>query len=109
MDEPQRGEVFDQAAVQAGLGAEVELLERLAGRQLGEPQAALEAALLDRGDLGGEQVGEELGVGRLVALGRFERAGELVGDRGELEVVQVAAQLLVDRVGHQDATSASCA
>src|SRR4051794_5474337 len=31
-DEPQRGEVFDQAAVQARLGAEVELLERLARR-----------------------------------------------------------------------------
>jgi hypothetical protein len=56
-----------------------------------------------------EKVVQELGVGRLVALGRLERSGELVGDGGEPQVVQVPAQLLVDGVGHQDATSASSA
>ena len=102
-------EIFDQAPVEVRLRGEVELLERLARRQLGEPQPALQAALLDRLDLMVEQVVQELGVGRLVALGRLERSGELVGDGGEPQVVQVPAQLLVDGVGHQDATSASSA
>jgi hypothetical protein len=75
LDDGQRGEVLDQAAVEARLGAEVELLERLARRELREPQPALERAPLDGLDLGGQQVGEELGVGGLVAFGRFERGG----------------------------------
>jgi hypothetical protein len=68
-DEAQRCEIFDQAAVEVRLRGEVELLERLARRQLGEPQPALQAALLDRLDLMVEKVVQELGVGRLVALG----------------------------------------
>jgi hypothetical protein len=54
----------------------------------------------------------EVGPLQAVALGPTEAVvltGELVGDRGQAQVVQVAAQLLVDGVGHQDATSASCA
>ena len=91
-----------------GLGAEVELLERLAGGKLGEAQPALEAALLDGGDLGGEQVVQELGVAGLVALGVLERGRELLGDGGEAQVGEVRAELLVGGVGHQHATSASC-
>ena len=79
-DEAQRGEVLDQAAVQRGLGAEVELVERAAGGELGEAQPALQAALLDRGDFVGEQVVQELGVAGLVALGVLERGRELLGD-----------------------------
>ena len=45
-DEPQRRELVDEAAIERGLGAEVELLERLGRREPGEPQAAGEAALL---------------------------------------------------------------
>jgi hypothetical protein len=57
----------------------------------------------------GKQVVQELGVAGLVALGGLEGGGELVGGGPEAEVVQVLAQLLVDRVGHQDAISASSA
>ncbi len=75
---------------------------------LREPRATLELALLDGLDLGGEQTDEELRVAGLLALGVREGAGELVGDRGELEVVQVLAQLLVERVvTHRPAASAS--
>ena len=68
-DEPQGGEVFDESAIERWLRCEVELLERLARWQPGEPQPALEAALLGRGDFGGEQVGEEPRVAGLVAFG----------------------------------------
>jgi hypothetical protein len=50
------------------------------GGQLGEPQPASEATLLDRVDLAGEQVVQELGVAGLGRLGVLERAGDLVGD-----------------------------
>jgi len=53
-EKPERGEVFDQAPVQARLGAEVELVERAARGELGEPQASLQAALFDGGDFVGE-------------------------------------------------------
>ena len=105
LDEAQRREVFDEAPVQRGLGAEVELLERAAGGELGEAQAALEAALLDRVRLRGRAGRQELGVGGLVALGVLERGRELLGDGAQAQVVDVRAQLLVDGVGHQHATS----
>ena len=60
-------------------------------------------------DLVFEQFGEELGVAGPVALGGLESRGELIGGGSEAEVVQVLAQLLVDGVGHQDATSATSA
>jgi hypothetical protein len=66
----------------------------------------LEAALLDSVDFVGEQVGQELGVGRPLLFGGLQRRREPVGDRGQPQVVQVPAQLLVDGVGHQQATSA---
>jgi hypothetical protein len=109
VDEAQRREVLDEAAVQGRLGVEVELLERPARGQLGEAQPASEAALLDGVDLGGEQVVQELGVAGLVALGLLERGGELLGDRWEAQVGQMLSELLVDGVGHQHAASASCA
>ncbi len=75
----------------AGLGGEVELLERLGGREPREAQPAGEAALLGRGDLDCEQVVQELGVAGLGLLGLLERGGELLGGGGELQVGQVAA------------------
>jgi len=82
IDEAQRGEVFDQAPVERGLGAEVELLDRFARRELGEAQASLEAALFDGVDFGGEQLVQELGVAGFVVFGGFQRWGEPVGDGG---------------------------
>ena len=53
---------------------------------------------------------QELGVAGLVPLGGLQGRGERVGGGGELQVGEVRAELLVDRVGsHQHATSASCA
>ena len=79
-DEPQRREVLDHAAIEGGLGAEVELLDRLAGGQLGEAQSPLQAPLRGRVDFGFEQVGKEPGVAGLVAFGVLERGRESVGD-----------------------------
>jgi len=95
VDEAQGGELVDEAPIERGLGAEVELLQGLGGWEPGEPQAAGEAALLGRGDLDVEQVVQKLGVAGLVALGALERGRELLGRGGELEVGEVAAELLV--------------
>jgi hypothetical protein len=110
LHEPQGREVLDEPPVQAGLGGEVELLQRLVRGELGEPHAAVQASLLGRGDLGLEEVVEELGVARLLALSGLQGGREGVGDCGHLQVGQVASELLVDRVGaHQQATSARAA
>ena len=67
----------------------------LRGGSFGEPHPAGELALLGRVDLDLEQVVQELGVARLVLLGVLERGGELVGGRGELEVGEMLAEVLV--------------
>ena len=64
---------------------------------------------LGRVDLDVEQVVQELGVAGLGLLRGFERGGELLGRGGELEVGEVAAQLLVGGVLVHRATLAICA
>jgi hypothetical protein len=91
LDEPQRRQLVDQPASEIGLCGEVELLDRLLGGQLGEPQPAGETLVVQRGDLAGEQVVQELAVGRLVMLGGLQGRGELFGGRGHPEGVQVLA------------------
>ena len=46
LDEPQRREIFDEAAVEGGLGGEVELLEGFVGGEPRESHPAVEAPLL---------------------------------------------------------------
>ena len=77
--------------------------------EAGEPQAAGEAAFAGRVDLDVEQVVQELGVAGLGLLGLLERGGQLLGCGGELEVGEVAAQLLVGGVLVHRATLAICA
>jgi hypothetical protein len=101
LDEPQGGELVDEPAVQSGLCVVVELLERLVLWEAREPQAPVEPALLGRCDLDRQQLVQEAGVGQLVGLGVLERGGKLLGDRSELEVGELLAQLLVDVVGHR--------
>jgi hypothetical protein len=92
-----------------GLGAEVELVKGAPGGELGKAQAALEAALLDGDDFVGEQVVQELGVGERVALGVLERGSELLSDGGQAQVMHVRAELLVEGLGHQQATVSKAA
>ena len=110
LDEPQRGEVFDEPAVEGGLCGEVELLECFVGGELRESHPPVEAALLACRDFSGEEVVQELRVAGLLALGVLEGRCERVCCGAELQVREMAAELLVDRVGaHQHATSASLA
>ena len=83
------------------MGIEVELLERLIRGEAREPHAAVEPALFGRCNLGTEQVCQEPGVARLLGLGLLERLRELLGDRRELEVGELLAQLVVDTVAHR--------
>jgi hypothetical protein len=92
------------------LRSEVELLKRLVSGEFGESHPAIEAALLRRGDFGREQVVQELRVAGLFALGDVQGRCERVGCGTQFQVGEMAAELLVDRVGaHQHATSASLA
>ena len=75
---------LDERTVDAGLGGEVELLQRLGRRESGEPHPPSELALLGRVDLDLEQVVQELRVAGLVLLGLLERGGEVLRDGGEL-------------------------
>jgi hypothetical protein len=95
LDEPQRRELVHQGAVDAGLRGEVELLQRLGRREPGEPHPAGETALLGRLHLDVEQVVQELRVPRLVLLRLLERGGELLGHRGQLQIGEMAAKVLV--------------
>ena len=69
LDEPKRGELIDQAPAQRRLGGEVELLERLGLREVGEAQPPVQSALLGGLDLDVQQIVQELGVARLILLG----------------------------------------
>ena len=77
--------------IAAGLGGEVELVERLGRWEPGEPQPSGETVFLRGRDLDVEEVVPELGVAELGRLGRLKRARELFGGGGELEVGAVAA------------------
>ena len=105
-DEAQRRELFDEAAVDRGLGGEVEVLEGLGGGEPGEAQAAGEAPFERRLDFDFEEVVQELGVAGLVVLGVLERGGEPLSGRGELQRGEVPAELLVGRVLVHRATPA---
>src|SRR6266540_2703694 len=108
LDEAERGELFDHAAVERRLGVVVDVGERLLGREAGEAEPALEPAPLDRLHLESEQPLEEARVRRLSLLGVLKGGGELLGDRAEPQVGEVGAQLLVDALlGHRAAASAA--
>ena len=63
--------------------------------EAGEPHPASEPALLGGVDLDGEEVVQELRVSGLLALGRLQRGWEMLGDRGELQIGQVRAEVLI--------------
>ncbi len=101
--------VASSSTVERGLCGEVELLERFGRWESGEPQSAGEPPFSGRGDFDVEQVMQELGVAGLGLLDLLERGRQLLGGGGELEVGEVAAQLLVGGVLVHRATLAICA
>ena len=106
LDETQRCELVDHAAVERGLGVVVDLGERLWRGEAGEAQPALESASLGRLDLDREEPLEEARVGGLALVGVLQGRGELLGGRLQAQVGEMRAQLLVDALlAHEAATS----
>ena len=100
LDEAQRREVVDEAAVEGGLGVEVELLERLAGGKLAKRSRPSRRRCSVACDLGGEQVVRGTACSEGLSRSAASSAGgELLGGGGEAQVGEVRAQLLVERVG----------
>lgn len=69
LDERECGEVLDLAWVEVGLEGEVVLVERLVVRQLREPQALAEAAVVADGQFLGKDQVEEVEVAHLPLVG----------------------------------------
>ena len=81
-DEVQRAEVGDDVAFEAAGVVEVELLQRLAGREPGGADAALAAVGFAGGDLALQAGGEELLMGPGLGPGPFGEPGDRLTQRG---------------------------
>jgi hypothetical protein len=75
LEEPQRGELVDELAVDARLGVEVEVVEPPGGGQVGEAFQAGVTAGFGGGDLDIEEPFQERRVRQLVVVGVVEFAG----------------------------------
>ena len=91
VDEPQRGEVLDELAVDGGLELEVEVVDGLVEREPGVTQPGRQAPVAGGGGLFGDEPGEELDVGPVIGAGVFGEGGEALrrpgrgrGSRGRL-------------------------
>ena len=107
------GQRLDAALLDRGLEGEVEIAQRLAHGQAGEPQRGLDAPQLALGGLGGEQPIEEA-VRRQILLDRLlQELGQPLGgvpqaDLLELGTGRVEVDLRFGPGGHR-ATSVSAA
>ena len=84
-DEVQGAQVGDQVAFQAAGVVEVELLQALAGREPGGPDAALAAVGLPGGDLALQAGDQELLVRPGLGAGPFGQPGHRLAQRGRLQ------------------------
>jgi hypothetical protein len=86
-------EVLDHRLLHAALEGEVELLERLAGREAGGFDAALTAVALTRGDLGPEQDLSEPLIAPLLLAGAIGEHRQRPGRRGRLQAAEQVREL----------------
>lgn len=89
VDEGEAGKVFDLAWVELGLEREVVLVQRLVVRQLGQPQALAETAVVANGQLLGEDQVEEVEVAHLRLVGP---AGVLVDGLCQVRQAELAGR-----------------
>ena len=104
LDEPERGQVVEQLAVEGGLELEVEVGQRPAEREAGEAQACRELPVDRGGCLLPDHPGQELDVAPLLGLGFLGQGGEALGRAVEPQVPEVVFQLLIEGVGHDPAS-----
>ena len=100
LDEAQGGQVLHQLAVDGGLEVEVEVLDAAPVGEAGEAQPGGQAPVGGGRRLLGHDPPQVLDV-RPLPLGRLlGQGGEALGGPGQLQVVQVALELLVGARGH---------
>jgi hypothetical protein len=105
-DEPQRGQVGDEFAVDGGLELEVEVLDGATEGEPGVTQPGGQAAVGGRRCLFGDHLGQELDMGPAVPAGLFRQRGEAFRGPTQLQVAEVVLQLLVEAGGGHRVASA---
>jgi hypothetical protein len=93
VQEVELAEVLDHRLLHRALEAEVELLERLAGREARLRDARLAAVRVARGDLGGQQHGREALVGPVLGAGALGQLGQRARRGGRLERAEQVREL----------------
>ena len=96
-DPGELGEVQDQRLLGAGLGGEVEVLQRLVRGERGVADALARAGGVAREDLGLEQGFEELLVGPALLAGPRRRCLKALEHARRLQLGQQVGQPLADR------------
>jgi hypothetical protein len=102
LDEGEGGKVLDLARVEFGLEGEVVLVQRLVVRQLGQPQARAETAVVTDGQLLGQDEVEEVEVAHL----RLVRAADVFVDGlhqvGQTELAGRGADAVAGQLAQED-------
>ena len=99
--EVELGQVTDDLGIDRGLEVEVELLQGLAEREVGEAQPGREPTLARGVHLGGDHLGQELERVFLRGARLFGQLGEHLLGAGELQVAEVVLDLLDEgRLAH---------
>src|SRR4051794_26142049 len=93
MQEVELAEMLHDGLLDASLEGEVELLQRLAGREARGLDAALAAVAVARGDLRGEQRFGEALIAPLLLAGALGEHRQRPGGRGRLERAEQGRQL----------------
>ena len=76
LDEPQRGEVVDQGAVQAGAGVVVEVFQGPGGGQARESEPPSQPPVRRGADLSGQEPFEQRGRGQSLEAGGVQDLGQ---------------------------------
>jgi hypothetical protein len=106
-DEVQGAQVGDQLAFEPAGVVEVELLETLAGREPGGPDAALAAVCLTGGDLSLQAGDEELLVRPGLLAGPFGQPGHRLAQRRGLQCLGQERHLRTEVAAHATPPAAS--
>jgi len=105
VDEPQRGQVLDELAIDRGLELVVEVVDAAPVREPCVTRPGGEAPVAIGGGLLGDQPGEELDVGPVDGLGLLGEGGEHARGGVQLQVAEVDFDLFVET--HADTSPSS--
>jgi hypothetical protein len=105
LDEAQRVEALELVAFDARLEAEVEVRERLHGRESRGPHGGLQPPLIAQRDVAAEERTHRLPGGELAAVGPAQDVVEGFEGAGHLEIGELGAQPIAERGRRHQPTS----